>query len=105
MTIENEEEVEEEEEASESNLIALPELGVAELESKLFMIEKEVEKLRTQNVALVEDNERMQRELVEHNSSRGRVEDSAREAGKMDKRIEKMQRECKEAEDRYVEMH
>ncbi len=103
MTIDNEEE----EEASESNLIPLPELGVAELESKLFMLDKEVEKLTAQNVALVEDNERMQRELVEQNiASRGRVaEESAREAGKINKRIEKMQRECKEAEDRYVEMH
>ena len=48
MTIENEEE-DEEQEISEANLIALPELGVAELESKLFMLEKEVEKLRSQN--------------------------------------------------------
>jgi hypothetical protein len=28
-----------------------------------------------------------------------------REAGKIEKRMEKMQRECKESEDRYVEMH
>lgn len=40
-------------------MIALPELGVAELESKLFMLEKEVEKLRSQNDALLLDNERM----------------------------------------------
>ncbi len=58
MTIENEVEVEEQE-ISEANLITLPELGVAELESKLFMLEKEVEKLRSQNEALLIDNERM----------------------------------------------
>ena len=40
-------------------MIALPELGVAELESKLFMLEKEVEKLRSKNDALLLDNERM----------------------------------------------
>lgn len=58
MTIENEEE-DEEQEISEANLIALPELGIAELESKLFMHEKEVEKLRSQNEELLIDNERM----------------------------------------------
>ena len=60
MTIGKEEEGEEdEEEISETNMIALPELGVAELENKLFMMEKEVEKLRWQNDALMIDNERM----------------------------------------------
>lgn len=86
-------------------MIALPELGVAELESKLFMLEKEVEKLRSQNDALLIDNERMQRELVEHQISIGRNEDGIREAGKIEKKIEKLNKECKESEDRYVEMH
>jgi hypothetical protein len=37
----------------------LPELGIAELESKLFILEKEVEKIRSQNEALLIDIERM----------------------------------------------
>ena len=51
---------------SVTNKVTLPELGVAELESKLFVLEKEVEKLSWQNEALLEENERMQRELVEY---------------------------------------
>lgn len=89
---------------SVTNKVTLPELGVAELESKLFVLEKEVEKLSWQNEALLEENERMQRELVEYQSqNRGRLEES-RETGKIDKRLEKMQKECKENEDRFYEM-
>jgi len=79
----------------------LPELGRAELENKLFMLEKELEKLRRQNEMYSQENERLQREQLEKGNFVSKRKD---ETTKVDRKIEKLQNELNEYEERYIEM-
>ena len=79
----------------------MPELGRAELENKLFMLEKELEKLRRQNEMYSQENERLQREQLEKGNFVSKRKD---ETTKVDRKIEKLQNELNEYEERYIEM-